>query len=280
MALIQADVFERIIEEKLKGKEKLVSLATNLGNLNNGVQAGETHKFVKFAHIGEPVDLVKGESIATEELQSTETEETVRHIAKGVVVYDRDKYLTLDGQSMVDRGASQLADVFVRALEKDLASKLVNAPLKYATSLALDVTATEINNAIAVAFGDDQDTADFAGIVINSKLAPKFYAMEEFVDVNKTYQSNSNGIVRNGVIGYFRGIPVIMSDVATYDSTKAECITYVLKRGAFGYKTVKGFNTEVARNASKKADEIYSDLIFVTGIIDDTALVVMRKTIV
>lgn len=277
MSLIQSSVIESIIQEKLKGKGKLVALASDLGNLPNGVQNGESHKIIKFKHIGEPVVLVKGESIVTEELQSSETFETVIHIAKGVHIYDYDKETKINGQGQEDIASEQLATVFVRALEKDLAKKLLLAPLKSKCMDATHISSREIEQAISSAFGDDCDTEDFAGIVINSKLAPSFYEMPEFVDVAKTYQTNGNGIVKNGVIGFYRGIPVIMSDITTLD--KGECVTYVLKVGAFGYKQVKGYNVEVARNASKKRDELYADNMFVTGILDDTKIVLIRATV-
>ena len=278
MALIQTTVIESIIQEQLKGKGKLVNLASDLGNLPNGVQNGETHKFIKFKHIAEPTVLVKGQPIEVEELQSKETFETVKHIGKGVEIYDYDKETVIGGKGMVDIASEQLASVFVRSLEKDLGEKLLVAPLKYKIASKTVITAQEINTAISTGFGDDQETEDMGAIVVNSMLAPSFYAMPEFVDINKTYATNGNGKVSNGVIGLFRGIPVVMSDVSTFKD--GECVTFILKKGAFGYKKVKGFNTEVSRVAKYKKNEVYADMMYVVGITNDTGVIVVRNTVI
>lgn len=279
--LINGEIIARIIDEKMVGKAKLMGLATSLGDLDNGVQAGDTYSIIKFKHLDDAVDLVKGEAIPVEDVQATKTSETIEHKAKGVNVYDIEKETTIGGKSIEDKVADNMASIFVKAVEVSLGEKLVKAPVKFATAGALAITADEINQALTTAFGDNQDTSDFStgGIVINSRLAPAFYAMPEFVDAGKTYTAQGNGIVQAGVIGYFRGIKVVMSDIATYDTTKSECVSFILKNDVVGYKKVKVENIETQRNAQFKRDEIFGDLMFVTGIVDDTGIVVMRKTI-
>lgn len=274
--LLKSEVITQMINEQMKGKEKLMALAGDMGNLPNGVQAGDTFSIIKVAHLGEMVDLVKGETIALEDLQTTKSSETIEHKAKGFQLYDIEKETTIGGKSILDKKIGDMADIRVRAIEKSLGGKLLNAPLKYATAAADKVTADEINNALQVAFGDAQDTDDFAGIVVNSRVATGFYSMPEFVKADYTFTKDGNGVVRGGVIGTFRGIPVIMSDVTTY--VGSECVTFIIKKGSLGYKKVAG-EVEVSRNASKKCYEVYDDLLFVSGVIDDSGVVVLRKTI-
>ncbi|MBP3889554.1 MAG: hypothetical protein J6F30_18185 [Cellulosilyticum sp.] len=276
--LLKSEVITQMINEQMKGKEKLMGLASDKGNLPNGVQAGDTFTMIKVAHLGEMVDLVKGQTIALEDLQTTKSSEVIEHKAKGFQLYDIERETTIGGKSILDKKIADMADIRVRAIEKSLGEKLAKAPLKYACSEADTLLAREINTALQTAFGDAQDTDEFAGIVVNSRVATGFYAMPEFVKADYTFTKDGNGVVRGGVIGTFRGIPVIMSDVTTYDTAKSECVTFIIKKGALGYKKVAG-EVEVARNASKKCDEVYDDLMFVTGVIDDTGVVVVRKTI-
>lgn len=276
--LIKGDVISRIINEKMVGREKLLSLASDMGTLNNGVQAGDTVSVIKFAHLSEATDITKGTPIALEDVEATKSSETIEHKGKGFVIYDIEANTTIGGKDIVTKKAEDVADVFVRAMEKSLGGKLVNAPLKFATASADAITATEINSALANAFGDDQDVDTIAGIVVNSKVATGFYAMPEFVSADLTHTQGGNGVVRNGLIGYFRGMPVFMSDVCTYDSTKAECVSFIIKKESIGYKRVFG-EVEPTRNASLKRTEVYGDIAYFTAILDDTGVVVMRKTI-
>lgn len=274
--LLKSEVITQMVNEKMKGKEKLLGLAGNLGNLPQGVNSGDTFTMIKFKHLTEMVDLAKGGTIATENIVSTKSSETIEHKAKGVKLLDYEKNTTIGGKSVLDMKIEDMADIRVRAIEKSLGDKLVLAPLKYAVADANSITADEINLALQTAFGDDQDTDSFAGIVVNSRVATGLYSIPEFVKTDLTHTAQGNGIVRGGVIGTFRGIPVIMSDVTTY--VGSECVTFIIKKNSIGYKTVAG-EVEVARNASQKSTEVYDDLMFVTGITDDTGVVVLRKTI-
>lgn len=276
--LLKSEVITAMVNEQMKGKEKLMALASDMGNLPNGVQAGDTFSIVKYQHLGEMVDLAKGDTIALEELVATKSSEVIEHKAKGFTIFDIEKETTIGGKSLLDIKVGDMADLRVRAIEKSLGGKLAKAPLKYAVASATAITEAEINSALATAFGDDQDYDTFGGIVVNSKVAVGFYTMDGFVKADLTHTAQGNGIVSNGVIGSFRGIPVIMSDVTTYDTSKNECVTFIIKKGAIGYKVQAG-EVEVSRESSKKADEVYDDLMFVTGVINEAGMVVLRKTI-
>ncbi len=277
-SFIKGDVITAMINEQMVGKEKLMGLASDLGRLPQGVQAGDTFSIIKVAHLGEMVDLVKGESIALEDLETTKSSETIEHKGRGFKLYDIERETVIGGKSILDKKIADLAEIRVRAIEKSLGGKIVDAPLQYATASATAITATEINTSLQTGFGDAQDTDEFAGIVVNSRIATSFYSMNEFVKADYTFTKDGNGIVRGGVIGTFRGIPVIMSDVTTYDTSKSECVSFIIKKGSLGYKKVAG-EVEVQRNAAKKCDEVYDDIMFVTGVTNDAGIVVMRKTL-
>ena len=138
------------------------------------------------------------------------------------------------------------------------------------------VTANEINSGITQTWGDNQDADEFYGIVVNSVVAPQFYSMPEFVDVNKTYQGKDNGIVKNGVIGYFRGMEVMLDDLATKDNN--EYVTWIIKKGALGVKR-NPVNGEAERNAEYKRDEYFADQFFATVVKDGSKLLALRNTV-
>ena len=220
--LLKSEVITKMIDEQMKGNEKLMSLASDLGNLPNGVQAGDTFSIVKVAHLEEMVDLSKGDPIPLEDIKVTKSPETIEHKAKGFTLFDIERETTIGGKSIIDLKTNDLAKLRVRAIEKSLGSKLANAPLQYPMGNKDSVTSTELNIGMQYAFGDAQDYTDFAGIVINSRTALSFYTMDEFVKTDLTYTRENSGIMSNGIIGYFRGIPVIVSDVATFDKDKDE----------------------------------------------------------
>ena len=273
--LLQSEVITRMINEQMVGKEKLMGLASDLGSLPQGVNAGDTYSIVKVAHLGEMVDLAKGDTIPTEDIQVTKSQETIEHKAKGVVLYDIEKETTIGGKSMLDLKIADMAELRVRAIEKSLGGKLANAPLTYASNAMNEQV---LIDGIEKAFGDSQDADSFSGIVINSALASAFLKMDGFIKTDITYTADGNGVVRNnGQLGCWRGIPVVMSNVTTNDEVNNMYATYVIKKNSIGYKTVAG-QVEVSRNASKKCDEVYDDLMFVTGVIDDTGVLVISTT--
>lgn len=59
--------------------------------------------------------------------------------------------------------------------------------------------------------------------------------------------TTGNGLVRNGLLGFFRGIPVYVSDKGTYNGTSNECITFIIKKNALGYKMKKNIDIELEK---------------------------------
>lgn len=274
--LIVPEIFSKMTRENFKGKVKVANLAIDLGELPQFSEVGNTITFPKWKLIGDVEEVKKGTPISTEDLEQTSSQATIKQIGKGVKVYDIDD-LTSFGNH-VDEASRQEALVFARKLDSDLINEALTSPLKSATVDAKAITADEINAGLLL-FGDEQDTDEMAGIVVHSLVASSFYNMNEFVQ-HRTDTVDGNGIVHNGVIGYFRGIPVMMSDKDTYDSTKNECVSLIIKKGALGYKEKRGINIEVERDASLKCNNVFGDYIYATKLLNDAGVVVLRKTIV
>lgn len=281
MALIIPEVFAGIVREKMVGKVKVGNLAISLGYLQN-TTVGDTVTFPKFKWIGDTETMVKGTPLTPDSLDQDSSQAKIKQEGKAVRIFDIDNITAMGNQK--DEAATQMGIKFARTLDLDLIGECITAPFKVSTASEKAITAVELNLGINK-FGDEQDTEDIAGIVVNSLLADSFYNMDEFVDKNKTYNTDGNGIVRNGMIGYFRNIPVFLADhskgaIGTYDSVKNECVSYIIKKGALGYMEKRGINIEESRQALLKASDIVGDYIYAVKRLDDSGIVVLRKTIV
>ena len=275
MAFIKPEIFTDIVTERIKGKVVVSNLADDLGVLNGDV--GDTVSFPMFEAIGEAKELTKGQGIDEAELKQVDSKATIKQVAaQGVVVYDIENKTALGNQ--VENGATQQAVAIARKVDADLIEECKKTTLKVATAKANSITAQELNQAF-VMFGDEQDTSEMAGIVINSMLSASFYHMDEFVDATKTYNGTHNGIVTNGCIGYFRGVPVFLSDKGTLDST--ECITFIIKKHALAkmFKSEKVADCEIERQAKYKRTAIYTDSIYAVKMVNTEGVVMLRKTI-
>ncbi|APM37804.1 hypothetical protein [Clostridium kluyveri] len=276
MALIIPEIYSKITREKFEGNIKVARLATALGDLKN-TTVGETIHFPKFKMMGEANEVVKGvESpiYSLDQSDSTATIKMIDHIAK---IYDIENITVIGNQ--IEEASSQQALIFARKLDKDLIEEASNTSLKYATADGKAITANELNEALAL-FGDENDVEEFGGIVINSILDSSFYSMEEFVDVNKTYNTNGNGIVRNGMIGYFRGIPVFHANNGNYDSATNECKTFIIKKNSLAYMEKKSIDIKEQREEKLHCSFVVGTYIYAVKQIKDDGIIMLKKTIV
>ena len=278
MALtIQSKVFANRVNDVMKEKLRLMRYVDDIGLLNNGVHEGDTITIMGCKEVSDPAKLTRGTGISLEEVaDEVKVETKIEHFAKGVTVYDEDKMTKINGKTSFDTNISSLGKKFQKVQEKSLLTKMLANNVKFKLSTNGEITANEINSAITQTWGDNQDADEFYGIVVNSVVAPQFYSMPEFVDINKTYQGKNNGIVKNGVIGYFRGMEVMMDDLATKDGN--EYVTWIVKKGALGKKQ-NPVNGEAKRNAEYKRDEYFADQFFATVVKDGSKLCALRFTV-
>lgn len=274
MALIQKTIYADMVREKFQGKVKMLQLANDLGHLQ-GLGSGDTISFPKWQLIGNAEEMTKGNALTPEELQSTEQTVTIKQVGKAVIVYDSVNKTSLGNQ--LDEAATQTALVLARKLDADLVEVAKNAPFQATCANATSITSAEIENAM-LNFGDERDVDEFAGIVINSYLIPSFYNMQEFTDANNTTTTEGNGLMHNNILGYYRGIPVVVTDKGTFDSTNNECITYIIKKGALGYKLAKELDIETQRDILKKCTYVATDMMYACALVKDDGVVVIRST--
>ena len=274
MAFIKANIYAGMVREKFEGKAKVLNLATDLGKLEN-VGRCDTISFPKWSLIGDASEMTKGTPLETEELQSTEQTVKVKQVGKAVRVYDSENLTSLGNQ--IDEGATQTAMVMARKIDSDLLANAKLAPFQAPVADGKKITSAEIETAM-LNFGDERDIEEFAGIVINSLLIPSFYAMPEFTDANNTTTAQGNGLIRNGLLGFYRGIPVYISDKETFDDATQTCITLIVKVGALGYMFAKDLDVELEREAKLKATDVVADAIYATALVKDDGVVVLKFT--
>lgn len=278
MAIIIPEIYSTMLTEKVAGMIRISNYAVDLGEVGAFAQEGDSITFPQFLALGDAELLARGAEITTEELKQTSTKKSVKHYAKGVSILDSD---ALEGKgNFLENSLMQQARIFAKARDNECVEDIdANAILKSPTVGATAITETELHSALSL-WGDDQDDSSFDGIIINSRLLSSFYAMEGFVNSSKTYVTDGNGKIANGVVGHFRNIPVVLSDVNTYDTVTNECKSYILKKGALGKKDKKnGVEIEVERKGSFKRTDVFADEMFVIGLIQKDGVCIVRKTI-
>ena len=274
--LIKPMIYADLVREKFEGKVKVASLATNVGFLNH-TTIGETVTFPVWNKISDAEDVVKGTAVGTEELTQKSTQATIKQVAPhGIPVYDVDDITALG--VAIEEGATQQGIVIARKLDTDLIAEAMKTDLKVATANALAITGDELNAGFSM-FGDEQDVEDMAGIVINSLVLPSLLKDDMFTSVERTFTANGAGVVHNGLVGYFRGIPVFMTDKGTYDSKANECVTFIIKKNALGYMVKRDITVEEKREPELFRSTVFSNMIYATKLMMEDGVVILKKTI-
>ncbi|WP_312159347.1 hypothetical protein [Oscillibacter sp.] len=221
--------------------------------------------------------VVKGTALTPSVLDMTDSTAEIKYIGSAFRVYDSEK-AQVKG-AVQDKIITQVTDAMAKQIDTDLAAAIdTDVVYKSVVAGAAAITSAELQTGINN-FGDNVDTDSFAAIVINSRLRSYFAGMTEFTNTALTYQTSGNGIVTNGVIGYYFGIPVIVTNNGTYDSTASECKTYIVKKDALGYVFQKNITLEEDRQALLLATDIVASSLYATKLLDETGVVLCRKTI-
>lgn len=271
------EIFSDAVNEKLGTTLRFGSVAFDASSLVPEIKAaGDTMHFPKIKRTAVVENVVKGTALTPAELDMSDSTAEIKYIGSAFRIYDKDK-AQVKGV-LQDKIVMQVSDVMAKQIDTDLAAACDTAVFKSAVAAADKITSAELQTGIDN-FGDSVDTDSFAAIIINAKLRSSFAGMDEFVNTAKTYQTNGNGLVQNGVIGYYFGIPVIVTNNGTWDSTKLEAKTYIVKKDALGYVFQKNVTLEESRQALLLATDVVASSLYATKLLDDKGVVVLRKTI-
>lgn len=278
MAIVVPVVFADAVNEKMGVALKMGMLADDISDQVSEIsEMGSECNFPKYDRIAEISEITKGTAVVPKEVSMTENKAPIKQTGGAIRVYDKDE-VQIKGKTM-DNMAAQLADGMAKDLDDALSAvMLAKATKKSPQANATSVTADEIWTALDL-FGDDRDTDRFKGIAINSRLLSSFMKMDEFVDVQKTYQTDGNGLVKNGLVGYFAGIPVYLTNNGTWDTSASETITYIVQKGACGFVNQKDVTVEIEREAKLFANDIVTNRLYAVNVLDSDGIVLLRKTV-
>ena len=273
--VIVPELYAQLVREKIAGKVKIAQWAENLGALVDK-EVGETITFPVWGYIGDAEDITPGTPMTAVEMEQTSSQATIKMIAaKGVKVFDYDNVTAL-GRA-IDEGADQQATAVARKLDTDLIADALTSAFRMKIATKGQITEDELLDCLAL-YGDDRDVNQFHGIACHSNFAKSFYKMDGFVKSDITYVTDGNGIVTNGVIGHYMGLPVVLSD-RLYDATNQEGFLLFIKKGSLGYMPKEVPFVETERKPAERSTTVYTSQIYATKLTDEAG-VVIAKTVV
>lgn len=272
--MVIPSVYSELVREKIAG-HVIVSQATEIkGDLKG--KPGETISFVKYAYIGDSKDIKPGEPMDVTKMKQTTTQATIKMVAAPAVsVNDFDSAVELG--DALDEASKQQGISMSRKLDMDCIKVALTTPLKYKLADKGKITFEEMNGILGL-YGDDANISDFHFIAVHSAFVPSFLAIDGFVDATKTFNREGNGIVLNNLLGYFRGIPVVVSD-RLFDTSNQEAFILSIKKNSIGIIPKEAPFVEVSRDASTRTNTIYCSDYYAVALTDDTG-VVLAKTVI
>lgn len=277
--LVIPELFSEAVNAKMEVSLRVGRLATDMTDLAEDIRTcGDTIHFPTFDRISDAATVVKGTPLVPEEVNMSDSTAKIKQVGKSVRIYDKDS-IQVKG-AMKDRMAEQMGEVMAKDVDANLVDEMdASAVYKVPTSNAESITKLEIEAAFDC-FGDDVDSASFAGILINHRLRSAFVNMDEFTSISKTYAKDGNGVVENGIVGYWLGvIPVIICDNNTYDATAKECKTYLVRKDALGVIWQKEVTIEEEREGKLLATDLIASDLYAVKLMDTKGCVVLRKTV-
>ena len=207
----------------------------------------------------------------------TDAEAEIKQVAKSVRIFDKDQAQVKS--ALKDKMAEQLGQAMAKAVDKDLVEEMKENAV-YQENIT-ELTAGAIESAFDV-FGDDVDNDSFAGIVINSALRPIISVMDEFVSAAKTNTAEGNGIVRDGIIGLWNNIPVILSNngtsgtISVGGSGKDAKMLFIVKKDALGYVYQKEAQVEEEREGKLLATDLIASELYAVKLVKSNGVSVLN----
>lgn len=273
MAIIVPQVFANAVNQHLGVKLRVAKLATDCTDMVDDIRTcGDTVHFPSIKRITDATVVTKGTAIVPDAVDMADASAPIKQVAKAVRIYQKDN--TQVKGALKDNLAIQVADSLAKAVDADLVAQIMTA--SYLDDSLTTLTANDVDGAFDV-FGDDVDNDTFAGILINSKLRKAFMGMDAFTSIMKTNAAYGNGIVKDGIIGYWNGtIPVYVSDNGTYDDTDHKALLAIVKNDALGVVWQQEPTIEESRQALLLADDIVASEMYATKLLDAAGVCVLK----
>ena len=213
---IVPEVYADLAQAAFTGKVKVLGSPAVVEDNTLVGQPGETITFPKWGALGELDDLTTGVAMTPVELEQTSASATNKEAGKAVKINDRDKLTMLGGTGGAQSEAvRQFAVLAARKVDGDLITEAISAaPAARTVTAAAGQTTLSWDRLVDLfaTFGDEFDSAEFAGLYINSAQMGDVFRDATFIETAKV---GDNSVVRRGVIGTLGGIPVQVSDRVT-----------------------------------------------------------------
>ena len=278
MAIIIPQVFGDAVNASMGVAFRVGRVATDFTDMVEEItQYGGSVHFPVIDRISDAEAVTKGVAIVPDTVSMTDAEAEIKQVAKSVRIFDKDQAQVKS--ALKDKMAEQLGQAMAKAVDKDLVTEMKENAV-YQENIT-ELTANAIENAFNV-FGDDVDSDSFAGIVINSALRPIINGMDEFTSAEKTNTAVGNGIVRDGVVGLFNNIPVIISNdgtsgtVSVGGSDKNAKMLFIIKKDALGYVTQQEAQIEEEREAKLLATDLVASELYAVKLVKSNGVSVLN----
>lgn len=217
-------------------------------------------------------------SVVPVEIDGSSTTAPINHIAASAK-FHKDALRQSGGAVIQQMVLADLADAMALKLDAELMGTAIkDAVLRSACAATTTLTSAELEAGLAL-FGDRQNADEFEGIYINSRLFSSILSMTGFSSTGLTYTTPANGIVRAQCVGYYRGIPVMLTDNANFDSTAKECKTLIVKRGGLAVARKNAIEFAESYNNTTFYTTVTADTYGAQKVIDDSKVVLIAKTI-
>jgi len=212
---IAPEVWADLAQASFTGKVKVLGSPAVIEDNTLEGQPGETISFPKWGALGELDDLTTGVAMVPTELEQTDSSATIKEAGKAVLVNDRDKLTMLGGSNAAESETlRQFGVLAARKIDGDLIVEARTAAGRLTTTTAAGVTTfgrAAVNTAFAL-FGDEAEPDEFAGIYVHSTQLNEVFSADDFIDASKV---GDNSLIRRGVVGLIRGVPVLVSNRLT-----------------------------------------------------------------
>lgn len=217
-------------------------------------------------------------SVTPTEIDGSSTTAPINHVAASVK-YHKDTLRQSGGPILQQMAMNDLADAMALKLDADLMGAAIEgAILKTACAAADALTADELESGFSL-FGDKQNASEFAGIYINSKVFPSILKLSAFNTESLTYTTTGSGVVQGQCTGFYRGVPVFLTDNGNYDSVAKESKTLIVKKGGLAVARKNAIEFSEQYNNTNFYTVICADSYAACKVIDDSKVVLIAKTI-
>ena len=278
MSMIIPQVFGDAVNASMGVALRVGRVATDFTDMVEEItQYGDTVHFPVIDRISDAEAVTKGVAIIPDTVSMTDADAEIKQVAKSVRIFDKDQAQVKS--ALKDKMAEQLGQAMAKAVDKDLVTEMKENAV-YQENIT-ELTANAIENAFNV-FGDDVDSDSFAGIVINSALRPIINGMDEFTSAEKTNTAVGNGIVRDGVVGLFNNIPVILSNdgtsgkITVSGNEKDAKMLFIVKKDALGYVYQKEAQVEEEREAKLLATDLVASELYAVKLVKTNGVSVLN----